>query len=359
MKIYTIYTFYTAKLKRAKVKIVTFGEIMMRLNPEGYQRFVQAEKFEASYAGGEANVAVSLANYGIDASFVTKLPANPLGEAARNAVRRFGVETSDIVWGGPRLGLYFVEKGASQRPSKVVYDRAGSSIALAKRADFDWPKIFRGVKWFHFTGITPALGGELPEICLDALKYCKAHRITVSCDLNYRGKLWTKAEAGNCMAKLVPFVDVLIANEADAADVFGITAKGTDVDSGKLDKTGYGSVAEQLVSRFGVKKVAITLRTSISASRNLWAGMLYDAKSKKSFFSPEYDISIVDRVGGGDSFGGGLIYALATGKTPQPAIDFAVAASCLKHSIEHDFNLVSVAEVESLAAGNTSGRVQR
>ena len=341
------------------MKIVTFGEIMMRLNPEGYLRFVQAEKFEASYAGGEANVAVSLANYGIDASFVTKLPANPLGEAARNALRHFGVDTSDIVWGGPRLGLYFVEKGAAQRPSKVVYDRAGSSIALAKRGDFEWSKILKKAKWFHFTGITPALGGELPAICLDALKYCKAHKITVSCDLNYRGKLWTKTEAGKCMAKLVPFVDVLIANEADAADVFGIKAKGTDVDSGKLDKTGYVSVAEQLVNRFGVKKVAITLRTSISASRNLWAGMLYDAKSKKGFFSPEYDISIVDRVGGGDSFGGGLIYALAMGRKGQAAIGFAVAASCLKHSIEHDFNLVSVAEVESLAAGNASGRVQR
>ena len=332
---------------------------MMRLNPEGFRRFVQADRFETSYAGGEANVAVSLANYGQDASFVTKLPSNPLGEAARNAVRHFGVDTTGIVWGGPRLGLYFVEKGASQRPSKVVYDRAASSIALAKRGDFDWEKILKGAKWFHFTGITPALGGELPEICLDALKVCKARKITVSCDLNYRGKLWTKEAAGKCMAKLVPFVDVLIANEADAADVFGIKAKGTDVDSGRLDKAGYVSVAEQLVKRFGVKKVAITLRTSLSASRNLWAGMLYDAKTKKACFSAEHDILIVDRVGGGDSFGGGLIHALATGKGQQAAIDFAVAASCLKHSIEHDFNLVSVAEVESLAAGNASGRVQR
>ena len=330
---------------------------MMRLNPEGYQRFVQADKFEASYAGGEANVAVSLANYGLDASFVTKLPANPLGESARNEMRRFGVSTADIVWGGPRLGIYFVEKGASQRASKVVYDRAGSSIALAKRGDFNWAKIFRGAKWFHFTGITPALGGDLPPICLDALKYCKAHRITVSCDLNYRGKLWTKAEAGKCMAKLVPYVDVLIANEADAADVFGIVGKGSDVESGKLDKQGYISVAEQLVSRFGCKKIAITLRTSLSAFDNKWAGLLYDGK--KAYFSPEYMVHIVDRVGGGDSFGGGLIYALATGKKPQAAIDFAVAASCLKHSIEHDFNHVTVAEVESLAAGNATGRVQR
>ena len=340
-------------------KFVTFGEIMMRLNPEGYLRFVQAEKFEASYAGGEANVAVSLANYGLDASFVTKLPANPLGESARNEVRRFGVDTSSIVWGGPRLGLYFVEKGASQRASKVVYDRAGSSIALAKRADFDWPKILKGAKWFHFTGITPALGGELPAICLDALKACRAKGVTVSCDLNYRGKLWTREEAGRCMAQLVPYADVLVANEADAADVFGIRAEGTDVDSGRLDKDGYVSVARKLAERFGAKKVAITLRTSISASDNRWAGMLYDAKSRKAFFSTEYAVRIVDRVGGGDSFCGGLVYALATGRRDQAAIDFAVAASCLKHSIEHDFNHVSVQEVESLAAGNASGRVQR
>ena len=341
------------------MKVVTFGEIMMRLNPEGYQRFWQAEKFEASYAGGEANVAVSLANYGIDASFVTKLPSNPLGEAARNAVRHFGVETRDIVWGGPRLGIYFVEKGASQRASKVIYDRAGSSIATAKREDFDWAAIFEGAGWFHFTGITPALGGEMPEVCLDALKYCKAHGITVSCDLNYRGKLWSKQKAGEVMAQLVPYVDVLIANEADAADVFGIVGKGSDVESGKLNKEGYVSVAEQLVERFGVKKVAITLRTSLSAFDNLWAGMLYDAASKKACFSTEYKVHIVDRVGGGDSFGGGLIYALLKGKDTQGAIDFAVAASCLKHSIEHDFNLVTVQEVEALAAGNGTGRVQR
>ena len=319
-------------------RIVCFGEIMMRLNPEGYLRFVQAEKFECSYGGGEANVAVSLANYGMDASYVTKLPDNPLGASARNEVRRFGVDTKDIVWGGPRLGIYFVEKGASQRASKVVYDRAGSSIATASRKDFDWAKILKGAKWFHFTGITPALGGECPDICLDALKYCKAHKITVSCDLNYRGKLWTRAQAGATMSKLVPYVDVCIANEADAADVFGIKAEGTDVDSGKLDKEGYISVARQLATRFGCKKVAITLRTSISASRNKWAGMLFDGRK---------------------AFGGGLIYALANGYGTQDAINFAVAASCLKHSIEHDFNHASVAEVQALAAGNASGRVQR
>ena len=340
-----------------KKKFVTFGEIMMRLNPEGYRRFVQADRFEVSYAGGEANVAVSLANYGLDAEFVTKLPANPLGESARNALRRFGVGVDGIAWGGPRLGIYFCEKGASQRPSKVVYDRAGSSIALASRKDFDWAAILKDAKWFHFTGITPALGGELPAICLDALKTCKTKKIAVSCDLNYRAKLWTREEAGRTMAKLVPYVDVLIANEADAADVFGIRAKGTDVDAGKLDKAGYVSVAEQLVRRFGCKQVAITLRTSISAFDNKWAGMLY--AGGKAYFSPEYAVHIVDRVGGGDSFGGGLVYALSQGKKPQAAIDFAVAASCLKHSIEQDFNMMSVQEVESLAAGNASGRVQR
>ena len=339
------------------MKIVCFGEIMMRLNPEGYLRFVQAEKFEASYAGGEANVAVSLANYGLDASYVTKLPDNDLGRCARNAVRHFGVDTRDIVWGGPRLGIYFVEKGASQRASKVVYDRAGSSIALARREDFDWDRILDGADWFHFTGITPALGGECPEICLDALKACKVKGVTVSCDLNYRGKLWTREQAGETMAKLVPYVDVCIANEADAADVFGIRAEGTDVDSGKLNKDGYVSVAKQLADRFGCRKVAITLRTSLSATDNLWSGMLWTPEG--ACFAPEYKVHIVDRVGGGDSFGGGLIYALASGYGTQDAIDFAVAASCLKHAIEHDFNLVSVAEVKSLAAGNASGRVQR
>jgi len=338
-------------------RIVCFGEIMMRLNPESYLRFTQASRFEASYAGGEANVAVSLANYGMDASYVTKLPDNDLGRSARNALRQFGVDTRDIVWGGPRLGIYFVEKGASQRASKVIYDRAGSSIALAKRADFDWEKILDGAGWFHFTGITPALGGENPAICLDALEVCKAKGITVSCDLNYRGKLWTREQAGETMSKLVPFVDVCIANEADAADVFGIRAAGTDVDSGKLNKDGYVSVARQLQERFGCGRVAITLRTSLSATRNLWAGMLWDGK--EACFSPEYDITIVDRVGGGDSFGGGLIYAIANGYGTQDAINYAVAASCLKHSIEHDFNMMSVAEVKALAAGNASGRVQR
>ncbi len=338
-------------------KIVTFGEIMMRLNPGAYLRFVQAEGFEASYAGGEANVAVSLANYGQDARFVTKVPATDIGQCAVNALRKYGVNTGDIVRGGPRLGIYFVEKGASQRGSKVIYDRAGSSIALATRDDFDWAAILSGADWFHFTGITPALGGELPEICLDALKACRDKGIKTSCDLNYRGKLWTREKAGEVMAKLMPYVNVCIANEEDAADVFGIRAANTDVHSGKLDHEGYIDVAKQLRQRFGFDAVAVTLRGSISASDNDWAGMLY--QEGKAYFSQTYRIHIVDRVGGGDSFGGGLIHAMISGFEPQAVIDFAVAASCLKQTIEQDFNHATESEVLALAKGNASGRVQR
>ncbi|MCD7785862.1 MAG: sugar kinase [Oscillospiraceae bacterium] len=338
-------------------KAVTFGEIMLRLNPEGYLRFLQANTYEATFGGGEANVAVSLANYGVDVSFVTKLPKHEIGQAAVNELRRYGVDTSDIIRGGDRVGIYFAEKGASQRPSKVIYDRAYSAISLAKREEFDWDKIFDGVKWFHFTGITPALGGELPEICLDAVKAAHAKGVTVSCDLNYRKKLWTREQARECMSKIVPYVDVCISNEEDAKDVFGIEAENTDIDSGKLNHEGYISVARQLHERFGCSHVAITLRSSISANDNDWAGMLYTGDN--AYFSKQYHMHIVDRVGGGDSFGGGLIYSLMNGSDPQKAIDFAVAASCLKHSIEHDFNLCSVAEVESLTGGNASGRVQR
>ena len=338
-------------------RVITFGEIMMRLNPEGYLRFVQADKFEATYAGGEANVAVSLANYGLDAAFVSKVPAHEIGQCAVNELRRYGVDTSFMLRGGARLGVYYCEKGASQRASKVIYDRAGSAIAAAKAAEFDWDKIFDGADWFHWTGITPALGGEMPEACLAACKAAKAKGVTVSCDLNYRKKLWTRAEAGECMAKLLPYVDVCIANEEDAKDVFGIAASGTDIAAGKLSREGYRSVAEQLCAHFGFKAVAITLRGSISASDNDWAAMLYTGG--ETYFSPTYHIRIVDRVGGGDSFGAGLIYAMLNGKSPQDTVNFAVAASCLKHSIEHDFDLVSVSEVEALAAGNASGRVQR
>lgn len=338
-------------------KVITFGEIMMRLNPEGYRRFVQADRFEASYAGGEANVAVGLAQFGMDAAFVSKVPAHEIGQCAVNELRRFGVDTSLILRGGDRLGLYYVEKGASQRASKVIYDRAGSAIAKAAVSEFDWDAIFENVAWFHWTGITPALGGELPEICLEACNAAKAHGVTISCDLNFRKKLWTSAQANAVMSKLMPYVDVCIANEEDAKDVFGIAASGTDIAAGKLSREGYRSVAEQLCAHFGFKAVAITLRGSISASDNDWAAMLYTGG--EAYFSPTYHIRIVDRVGGGDSFGAGLIYAMLNGKSPQDTVNFAVAASCLKHSIEHDFDLVSVSEVEALAAGNASGRVQR
>lgn len=338
-------------------KVITFGEIMMRLNPEGYRRFVQADRFETSYAGGEANVAVGLAQFGMDAAFVSKVPAHEIGQCAVNELRRFGVDTSLILRGGDRLGLYYVEKGASQRASKVIYDRADSAIAKAAVSEFDWDAIFENVAWFHWTGITPALGGELPEICLEACKAAKAHGVTISCDLNFRKKLWTSAQANAVMSKLMPYVDVCIANEEDAKDVFGIAASGTDIAAGKLSREGYRSVAEQLCARFGFKAVAITLRGSISASDNDWAAMLYTGG--ETYFSPTYHIRIVDRVGGGDSFGAGLIYAMLNGKAPQDTVNFAVAASCLKHSIEHDFDLVSVSEVEALAAGNASGRVQR
>ena len=338
-------------------RIITFGEIMMRLNPAGYLRFVQAEGFDATYAGGEANVAVSLANYGMDAAYVTKVPKHEIGQCAVNALRKFGVDTKYMVRGGDRLGIYFVEKGASQRASKVIYDRAHSAISQATAADFDWDAIFEGADWFHWTGITPALGGELPAICLEACKAAKAKGVKISCDLNYRKKLWTTAEANKVMSELMPYVDVCIANEEDAKDVFGIEATGTDINAGKLNHEGYISVAQQIIDRFGCEKVAITLRSSISANDNDWAAMLYT--EGKAYFSPSYRIHIVDRVGGGDSFGGGLIYATLTGKEPQDAINFAVAASCLKHTIEYDFNLMSVAEVESLAAGNATGRVQR
>ena len=338
-------------------RIVTFGEILLRLNPEGYLRLVQAGKMETSYAGGEANVAVSLANYGMEAAFVTKVPAHEIGQCAVNALRTFGVDTKYMIRGGERLGLYYVEKGASQRASKVIYDRAGSAVALSKVEDYNWDAIFEGADWFHWTGITPALGGELPEICLEACKAAKKRGVKISCDLNYRKKLWTSEQAGKVMAGLMPYVDVCIANEEDAKDVFGIEAEGTDITAGKLNHDGYISVAKQLCERFGCEKVAITLRSSISANDNDWAAMLY--ADGRAYFSPSYRIHIVDRVGGGDSFGGGLIYSLLSGKNPQEAINFAVAASCLKHTIEHDFNLMSVAEVESLAAGNATGRVQR
>jgi 2-dehydro-3-deoxygluconokinase len=338
-------------------KAVTFGEIMLRLAPEGYYRFIQAETFGATYGGGEANVAVSLANYGIDASFVTKLPKHEIGQAAVNSLRRYGVETKSITRGGDRVGIYFLEKGASQRPSKVVYDRAGSSIATATKEDFNWDEIFEGVEWFHFTGITPALGDNVAEICMEACKAAKERNITISCDLNYRNKLWSKQKAGEVMGELCKYVDVCIANEEDASDVFGIKAANTDITAGKVDHEGYKDVAKQLADRFGFSKVAITLRGSISASDNNWAAMMYDGK--EYYFSKGYKMHIVDRVGGGDSFGAGLIYSTMMGYEPQDIIEYATAASCLKHTIEGDFNQVGVEEVKKLAGGDASGRVQR
>ena len=338
-------------------KVVTFGELMLRLAPEGYYRFVQVDKLGATFGGGEANVAVSLANYGLDAAFVTKLPAHAIGQCAVNSLRRYGVDTSMITRGGDRVGIYYLEKGASQRGSVCIYDRAHSSIQESSASEYDWNAIFEGAEWFHFTGITPALGPNVVEICREACKAAKAHGVKISCDLNYRGKLWTREEARAAMTDLCQYVDVCISNEEDAKDVFGIEAENTDIYGGKLNKEGYKSVAKQLADKFGFEKVAITLRTSISASDNDWAAMLYDGENY--CFSKEYHLHITDRVGGGDSFGGGLIYSLLTGKSTQDAVEFAVAASALKHSIEGDYNLVTVSEVEKLAGGDGSGRVQR
>ena len=340
-------------------KIITFGELMLRLQPYNYERFVQANQVEFSFGGGEANVAVSLANYGMDAAFVTKLPAHAIGQAAVNSLRRYGVDTSMIVRGGDRIGIYYNEKGASQRGSVCIYDRANSAIAKASAEDFDWDKIFDGADWFHFTGITPALGENVAAICLDACKAAKARGIKISCDLNYRGKLWTRAQARQTMTKLCEYVDVCISNEEDAKDVFGIEAEATDIYGGTLNHEGYKSVAKQLADKFGFEMVAITLRESHSASANGWSAMLYNVAEDAYCFSGKYELTIIDRVGGGDSFGGGLIYAILNGKDTQAAVEFAVAASALKHTIGGDYNMVTVAEVEKLAGGDGSGRIQR
>ncbi len=340
-----------------KGKVVTFGELMLRLAPEGYYRFVQVDKFGATFGGGEANVAVSLANYGFDAAFVTKLPKHEIGQAAINSLRKYGVDVSKIVRGGDRVGIYYLEKGASQRASKVIYDRAGSSIYTASSEDFDWKEIFKDVAWFHFTGITPALNDAVAAICLDACKAAKEAGVKISCDLNYRNKLWSKEKAGQVMGELCKYVDVCIANEEDAADVFGIHAANTDVTAGEVNHEGYKDVAKQLADRFGFEKVAITLRESLSANDNNWSAMLYDGTDYH--FSKKYKMHIVDRVGGGDSFGGGLIAAQLSGYDSKRSIEFAVAASCLKHSIEGDYNMVTMDEVEKLAGGDGSGRVQR
>ena len=338
-------------------KIVTFGEIMLRLNPAGYLRIQQADSFMASYAGGEANVAVSLANYGEKASFVTMVPDNDIGQSAINSLRHWNVDVSDIVRGGERLGVYFIEKGASQRASKVIYDRKHSSVSESSFDDYDWGEIFQDADWFHFTGITPALSDSMADLCIKVCELAKKKGLTISCDLNYRKNLWTRDKAKSVMSSIIPFVDVVIGNEEDAYDVFGFKPGDTNVINGKLNRDGYRDVAEMIVKAFGCSKVAFTLRESISANDNNWAGMIYDGQ--ECHFSKTYPIHIVDRVGGGDSFSGALIYALHNNYPSSQSIEFAVAASCLKHTIEYDFNHVTIDEVHKLMAGDGSGRVQR
>ncbi len=344
-------------------KIITFGEIMLRLSTPGYLRFSQAKQFDATFGGGEANVAVSLANYGMDAKFVTRLPENDIAKACLKDLRSYGVDTSSIIYGGDRLGIYFLETGAVARPSKVVYDRANSSIATIKPGDIDWAEVLKGADWFHWTGITPALSQGAADVCLEAIKAANAMGITVSCDLNYRKNLWKYGKkASEVMPALVEGSDVILGNEEDADKVFGIKPEGFDVTStgGQIDQRRFQSVGEQLMKKFPrAKKVIITLRGSINANHNTWGGVLWDGKTL--YQSPRYDIThIVDRVGGGDSFMGGLIYGLLTYTgDDQKALNFAVAASCLKHTIFGDYNQVTVAEVENLMKGDASGRVSR
>ena len=338
-------------------EVICFGEIMLRLAPEGFRRFVQADRFEATYAGAEANVAVSLANMGVSSAFVSRLPQHDMGAAAMNALRRYGVDTQHIVRGGEKLGIYYVEKGASQRSSCVIYDRAGSAFQTSGRRDYNWDFIFQNARWFHFTGITPSLGDALLEICMDACRAARERNITVSCDLNYRSKLWRREQARAVMERLCPYVDVCIANEKDAYDIFGIDS-GWDVASGEETSwETYENVAQQLYQRFGFRWTAITLRSSISASENRWSGLLYDGQH--FYHAPTYTIHVIDRIGSGDSFGAGLIYSGLMGTDPQQAVEFATAASCLNHSLEGDFNLVSVREINALVSGDKSGRIKR
>ncbi len=341
------------------MKVITFGEILLRLAAPGYTKLFQKDSLDSTFCGSEANVAVSLSIFGMDSSFVTKLPDNDVGYAAVNSMRYFGVDTSKIIYGNGRMGLYYLEKGASQRSSKVIYDREYSAISLAKRENFDWDKIFDGADWFHWTGINPALSDELALICEDACKAAKGMGLTVSCDLNYRGKLWSPKKARTVMEPFMKYVDICICNEEDAEKVLGIKAPDTDVESGELNNAGYVHTAEMIHSQYGCKFVAITLRKSFSASRNGWNAMLYDAEALESYFSREYNIQIVDRVGGGDSFAAGLIYAMMQKMECQDAIDFATAASCLKHTIEGDYNRTTVQDVQALLRSGGNGRVQR
>lgn len=337
-------------------KVVTMGEIMLRLSTPGYERFVQSDNFDVCYGGGEANVAVSLANYGHESYFVTKLPTHEIGESAVNALRQFGVHTDYIARGGERVGIYFLETGASMRPSKVIYDRAHSSISEAVVEDFDFDKVFESATWFHWTGITPALGKKSQEVLRAALIAAKKHGVTVSVDLNYRKKLWTPDEAKACMSELMQYVDVCIGNEEDAEKCLGFKA-GSDVTSGKLELGGYEEVFRKMKETYGFKYIATSLRESFSASDNGWSALAFDGN--EFYRSRRYEVRIVDRVGGGDSFSGGFIHGLLKYGDYKKALEFAVAASALKHTIPGDFNHVSEKEVETLVSGDASGRVQR
>ena len=338
-------------------KVVTMGEIMLRLSSPGYTRFVQSNSFDACYGGGEANVAVSLANYGYDSCFISKLPKHEIGQSAVNSLRNFGVNTDYIVRGGDRVGIYFLETGASMRPSKVVYDRANSAIAEADVQDFDFEEIFKDADWFHFTGITPAVSKKGAALTEAALVAAKKHNVTVSVDLNFRKKLWSSEEAQKVMTNLMQYVDVCIGNEEDAEKVLGFKPGTSDVTSGDLELEGYKSMFKKMMDKFGFKYVISSLRESYSASDNGWSALIYDGK--EYYHSKKYDVRIVDRVGGGDSFAGGLICGLMDGKNMDDALEFAVAASALKHTIPGDYNLVSREEVETLVGGDASGRVQR
>ena len=338
-------------------KVITFGEIMMRLATQDKQRFVQADEFQITFGGAEANISVALANFGLNSIFVSALPEHELGQAAVNSIRKFGVDTSFIHRDKNRLGIYFLEHGASQRPSKVIYDRQNSSIAKLQPGQIDWNTVFKNADWFHWSGITPALSDSAAAVTLEALRAAKKANVTVSVDLNYRKKLWSKEKAQSVITSLMDYVDIAIGNEEDAESFFGIKSKSTDVTSGKLNVKGYKDVTKQLKDHFNLQKVAITLRESLSASINKWSGCLYNGK--EFLLSKKYEIHLVDRVGGGDSFCSGLIYALLSGKIDSDALEFAVAASCLKQTILGDFNLVNVSEVELLSGGDISGRVQR
>jgi len=338
-------------------KVVTLGEIMLRLSTPGNSRFVQSNQFDVVYGGGEANVAVSLSNYGLDTKFVTKLPCHEIGQSAVNALRAYGVDTTHIARGGERVGIYFLETGASMRASKVIYDRAHSSISEAKVEDFDFDAIFKDADWFHFTGITPALGKNGVAIVEEACKVAKKYGVMISVDLNYRKKLWTPEEAKVVMTDLMKYVDVCIGNEEDAEKTLGFKAEGSNIESGNLELEGYYSIFKQMQEKFNFKYVVTTLRESHTADDNGWSALIYDGK--EYYHSRHYDIHIVDRVGGGDSFSAGIIYGLLMKSRMQEALEFAVAASALKHTIPGDFNLVSVTEVESLVKGNGSGRVER